>query len=211
MNNLIIFTRYPEPGKTKTRLIPLLGENGAALLHFEMIKYSLLQVQKLRQTMAVELEIHFAGGSEQLMQNCLGKGITYRQQQGQDLGERMRRAFQTCFAANMRSVVLIGTDCPDINQTILEEAFMALQDHDLVLGPATDGGYYLIGLNYLVPELFKGVPWGSSQVLEQTKTIAQAMGLKVSYLKYLSDIDRPEDLVIWRKYQASWSKLSDEN
>jgi rSAM/selenodomain-associated transferase 1 len=201
VNNLIIFTRYPEAGKTKTRLIPLLGKYGAASLQSEMMKHTLVQAKKLQQTTPVRVEVHFAGGNKQLMQNWLGSDIIYRQQQGEDLGERMMTSFQTCFAAKMKSVVIIGSDCPDVNNLTLAEAFTALQNHDLVLGPATDGGYYLIGLNYLIKKLFIGMDWGGSQVLKQTQNIARGLGLKIYFLAELNDIDRPEDLVIWEKYQ----------
>ena len=97
----------------------------------------------------------------------------------------------------MNAVVLIGTDCPDLNAQLIAEAFQALGEHDLVLGPAIDGGYYLIGLRRLIPELFTGIPWSTSAVLRQTLRIAQKLELAVAQLPLLSDVDRPEDLPIW--------------
>jgi hypothetical protein len=91
--------------------------------------------------------------------------------------------------------VIIGTDCPDLTIEILTQAFEALKQHDLVLGPAADGGYYLIGLRRLLPELFVEVSWGTSQVRQQTVEIAQSLDLAIAFLPLLNDIDRPEDLV----------------
>jgi rSAM/selenodomain-associated transferase 1 len=98
----------------------------------------------------------------------------------------------------MNSVVLIGIDCPDLNAKLMSEAFQALNHHDLVLGPARDGGYYLIGLNKLIPELFRDINWSTEVVLQQTKNIAHKLDLAVAYLPTLSDIDRPEDLSVWK-------------
>jgi hypothetical protein len=111
----------------------------------------------------------------------------------------MASAFQGSFETGMNSVVLIGTDCPDLNASLLAQAFQALKQHDLVLGPAEDGGYYLIGLRRLIPELFTGISWSTAEVLQQTQSIAQRLGLAVAYLPLLSDVDRPEDLWVWKQ------------
>jgi rSAM/selenodomain-associated transferase 1 len=190
---LIVFTRYPEPGKTKTRLIPVLGAEGAANLHRQLTETVITQVKELSNVL---VEVHFTGGNQQLMQAWLGENITYRQQIEGDLGLRIATAFQTAFNNGMEKVVIIGSDCPTLNSELIAEAFAALYQHELVLGPATDGGYYLIGLKRLIPELFTGINWGSSEVLQQTVKIAENMTLAVSYLTTLSDIDRSEDLAI---------------
>ena len=196
---LIIFTRYPEPGKTKTRLIPVLGAEGAATLQRQMTQHKLAEVQKLQAVSKLSVEVHFAGGNEQLMQDWLGSSITYQQQSEGDIGCRMASAFEASFEGRMNRVVLIGTDCPDLNAHLLVEAFQALEQHDLVLGPAEDGGYYLIGLRRLIPELFTGISWSTAEVLQQTQTMAQKLGLSAGYLPLLSDVDRPEDLWVWNQ------------
>jgi hypothetical protein len=194
---LIIFTRYPEPGKTKTRLIPVLGAEGAAILQRQMTEQKLSEVKKLQSFYPLLVEVHFTGGNEQLMQTWLGSSITYKKQSEGDIGKRMAAAFQAAFEEGMNSVVLIGIDCPDLNAKLMSEAFQALNHHDLVLGPAKDGGYYLIGLNKLIPELFRDINWSTEVVLQQTKNIAHKLNLAVAYLPTLSDIDRPEDLSVW--------------
>jgi rSAM/selenodomain-associated transferase 1 len=196
-NCLIIFTRYPEPGKTKTRLIPALGKEGAAMLQRQMTEQKLAQAKKLQTYIPVSLEIHFAGGNEQLMQNWLGENITYKQQSEGDIGCRMVSAFHESFKTGTKQVVLIGTDCPELNAKLMSQAFEALIQDDLVLGPALDGGYYLIGLNRIIPELFTGISWSTTEVLSQTLTIAEKLELAVAFLPTLSDVDRPEDLAVW--------------
>jgi rSAM/selenodomain-associated transferase 1 len=198
---LIIFSRYPEPGTTKTRMIRVLGATGAANLQRQMTEHTLKQVQQLQESGSVEVEIHFTGGNYKLMSEWLGTNLTYYSQVAGDLGKRMESAFAQAFQKGKQKVVTIGIDCPDLNPSILKSAFEALQKQDLVLGAAEDGGYYLIGLNRLIPELFKNISWGSDRVLAQTEAIVQRLGLNIAYLPQLRDIDRPEDLSIWQKYQ----------
>jgi uncharacterized protein len=192
---LIIFTRYPEPGKTKTRLIPVLGAAGAAKLQQQMTEEKLAEACKLQSSYPISIEVHFTGCNQQLIQDWLGNNI-YRKQSEGDIGCRMAMAFQSAFSSGINRVVLIGIDCPDLTTDLMAEAFQALKSHDLVLGPAQDGGYYLIGLNQLIPQLFTGISWSTAVVLQQTQKIAQKLQLSVGYLPTLSDIDRPEDLAI---------------
>ncbi|MFB2917962.1 MULTISPECIES: TIGR04282 family arsenosugar biosynthesis glycosyltransferase [Aerosakkonema] len=193
---LILFTRYPEPGKAKTRLIPVLGAEGAANLHRQMTENAIAQIKKLQSSDFLSVEVHFTGGNFPLMQEWLGNEITYRQQAEGDIGFRMASAFQTAFSNNIDNVIIIGSDCPALNDQILAQAFQALQQHDLVLGPATDGGYYLIGLRHFIPQLFTDISWSTSEVFRQTVEIADRLNLAAAYLTELSDVDRPEDLSI---------------
>ena len=192
--HLIIFTRYPEPGKTKTRLIPALGEEGAANLQRQMTEQTIAKVKQLVNFISLSFEIRFVGGDIQLIENWLGSDLKYQEQGAGNLGYRMARAFQSAFNNGNKYVVIIGIDCPNLSLDIIIQAFEKLTKNDLVIGPATDGGYYLIGLSKFIPELFREINWGSAQVLEKTLTIAQFLNLVVGYLPILSDIDRPEDL-----------------
>ena len=197
---LIIYSRYPEPGKTKTRMIPALGAEGAAQLQRRMTEHTLETARKSKSDRDISIEVHFAGGNEQLMSDWLGKDIKHIPQVFGDLGDKMNYSFTQSLDFNSQRVVIIGIDCPDINIDILNNAFNSLQNNDLVLGVAEDGGYYLIGLNKTIPQLFQSIDWGTEKVLNQTKAIAQRLNLKTKYLTTLSDIDRPEDLHIWQKY-----------
>ena len=197
---LIIFSRYPQPGKTKTRMIPALGEKGAADLQREMTEHTLKTATRLALSRKIAIEIHFAGGDTKLMSQWLGEELYYVLQAAGDLGDKMRSAFEGAFDSGSQRIVIIGIDCPDLNSTILNQAFDALQQQDLVLGPAEDGGYYLIGLSHRVTQLFQNIDWGTDQVFEQTVKLAQQQQLDVHYLPFLADVDRPEDLSIWQKY-----------
>lgn len=192
--HLIIFTRYPEPGTTKTRLIPALGAQGAAELHRQLAEGTLSQARRLQASASISLEVRFTGGTTRQMQEWLGVDLTYRLQGNGDLGERMSQALTEAFQAAIEQAVIIGTDCPSLDEVLLAKAFDRLHQNDLVLGPAQDGGYYLIGVRCEYPELFTNIHWGSDRVFEQTLAIAQRLNLSIATLPELPDIDRPEDL-----------------
>jgi rSAM/selenodomain-associated transferase 1 len=195
---LIIFTRYPEAGKTKTRLIPVLGAKGAADFHKKMTEETLKKALQLATKISVNIEVHFCGGNQQLMLEWLGKDLIFREQVEGDLGLKMQAAFAQVFQQNNnQKVIIIGTDCPNLNELILKKAFASLENNDLVIGPATDGGYYLIGLNRLIVDLFININWGTSEVLKTTEKIAHKLCLKISKLPVLNDIDNPEDLQLF--------------
>ncbi len=207
---LIIFTRYPVPGQAKTRLIPALKAWGAADLHRQMTEHTLAQVRQFRATNPLSIEVHYAGSRDHnRMADWLGADLVYQLQSGADLGERMVQSLRSVFDSSLQSghdrhpgAIIIGTDCPGINPALLKLAFEHLHSADLVLGPAIDGGYYLIGLSRLIPELFVGINWSTVEVLRQTVEIANQLGLKVAYLPSLADIDRPEDLPVWEEINS---------
>ena len=196
---LVIFTRYPEPGKTKTRLIPALGPEGAADLHRQMVDSTLTWARQLKNNSAISLEVRTEGGDEYQIRQWLGSDIPCCPQGNGDLGARMAQAFTEAFSAGMARVIIVGTDCPGLTGDLVQTAFEALMDNDVVLGPAKDGGYYLIGLRKPVPHLFEGIPWGTGDVLPKTLRIATNLNLQVFLLDALEDVDRPEDLAIWEQ------------
>ena len=202
--HLIVFTRYPEPGVTKTRLIPKLGERGAAALQRRMTQHVLDHVREFASQMdgALSVEVRFDGGDARRMAAAFGDECRYIQQGDGDLGERMWRAFRDAERDGKARTVIIGSDCPAITPHVLRDAFDQLERDDLVLGPASDGGYYLIGLRQPEQELFKGIAWGTSSVYEQTLAIAHAESLSTKLLPELSDVDRPEDLREWDRLVA---------
>jgi hypothetical protein len=197
--HLIIFTRYPEPGKTKTRLIPVLGSVGAANLQRQMTEHTIFQVKELQKLIDISVEVRFAGGDLQLMQDWLGLDLVYQSQGEGDLGLRMARSLFEAFQFGAEKAIIIGTDCPGVNAQVLATAFDKLHTFELVLGPAIDGGYYLIGLRQPIPELFANIEWGTAQVFQKTVEIAQKLNLSYVNLTPLADVDRPEDLPIWEK------------
>jgi len=194
---LILFTRYPEPGTTKTRLVPVLGKEGAARLQRRMTERTAAAARALARARGAAVRVAFSGGDAARMRRWLGNSVTFAPQAGADLGERMLHALKEAFAAGHRRVVLAGTDCPELGTTVLADAFDALPGHDLVLGPACDGGYYLIGMKRAIPALFTGIPWSTSAVFERTRAAAE--GLRVACTPALSDVDCPEDLAVWQR------------
>ncbi len=128
------------------------------------------------------------------MASWLGEGFIYRPQGPGDLGRKMLRAFRGAFREGSEMAALVGSDLPGLGLRIVEEAFGFLRRADLVLGPARDGGYYLVGMKAPCPGLFEGIPWGTALVLEETLARAQRLGLGVELLEPLADVDRPEDL-----------------
>jgi len=169
-NHISIFTRYPEEGKTKTRLIPALGAKGASELQKKMTVHVMKRVRQFADSYPVSPQIQYEGGNNSLMKEWLGPGLEYSPQSGHDLGEKMANAFIEGFQNNFERVVIIGTDCPQLGTHHIESAFNALRVRDLVFGPAQDGGYYLIGLKKpdsmaVVPKLFENIEWVHSVLL----------------------------------------------
>ena len=198
-DTLIIFTRYPEPGNVKNRLIPVLGKDGAAILQNDMAKHALETARNFATTDGIILEVHYNGGDERKMEALFGTKLSFIPQEGIDLGEKMHASFLRAFIGGSQRVVLIGTDCPGISTAILRQAFCALDGCDCVIGPSADGGYYLIGLKGPMPEIFRSIPWGTGKVLKHTYEILKGLGLQVVLLDRLPDIDRPEDLPSWHE------------
>jgi uncharacterized protein len=203
---LIIFTRYPKTGSTKTRLIPLLGAKGAANLQRKMTEHTLLRMKGLTASNDFTIEIRYDGGNEEVMKQWLGSEFEYASQGGGDIGERMQRAFEDAFKSGAATVVIIGTDIPDLTAVDITSAFAVLKQKNMVLGPAKDGGYYLIGFQKnafspAVGDLFTGITWGERDVLKKTLKIATGLGFSYSLLKEMDDVDRPEDISTWERSQ----------
>ena len=196
-SNLLIFCKYPLAGKAKTRLIPALGAEVAAQLHRRLAESAIGMARSWKQISLEKVNritVHYTGAGEKDFYSWLGSDLDYQEQPTGNLGQRMGTAFESAFKCGIEQAIGIGTDVPTLTATILQQADKNLEDHDLVLGPAADGGYYLIGMNSFHPELFVGIDWGTGHVYRQTQEIASQMGLRVVTLPVLSDIDRPEDL-----------------
>ncbi|MFH0822181.1 MAG: TIGR04283 family arsenosugar biosynthesis glycosyltransferase [Pseudomonadota bacterium] len=194
---IIVFCRYPEPGKTKTRLVPALGAQGAADYHKLLTEVTVDKARDLcRSHRNRTVEIHRTGGNGALMREWLGSDVAFIEQPAGDLGHRMRSAFENAFRRGAQKVLMIGTDVPGLSVAILESALTELRSHDVVLGPSEDGGYYLIGLSRLHGDLFEGVRWGTGAVMLETLKIAEEKGLSYATLPLLKDVDRPEDVIL---------------
>lgn len=189
---LLVFTRVPVSGQTKTRLIPLLGAQGAAEFHQTILLSTLAEANASNFT---TVEIWCATENEHpFLKQCeLDYSCAMKIQQGNDLGERMHHAAEITLAENA-FVVLIGSDCPAITTDILNQSYQHLSDgKDVVLGPASDGGYYLIGVKKPNSCIFQDITWGKGNVAERTRQNFTELGLDYVELEELSDIDTPED------------------
>ena len=149
MKKLLIFTRYPNPGFVKKRLIPALGRQGAADIHRQMTEHLIKKVVPLKPH--IDICIYHDSQDNAKVEKWLGGNYKYYRQCEKDLGERMSTAFRQSLTHGTPKVVLIGSDCPGITTDIINKAYEALDNHDLVIGPAHDGGYYLIGMKSLHP------------------------------------------------------------
>ncbi len=188
-------TRYPEPGRCKKRLAKHIGAEDAAEIHRRLAERTLEVCRAFRKESGAELVVLYSGGSRFLMENWLGKNTRLLRQKGAHLGERMKQGFDWAFYRGAKRVVLVGTDCPELSKDVLLEGFSLLSQCDLVLGPARDGGYYLIGLGRPCSALFENISWGSSKVLDETIQKARAVGLSTRFTRALSDLDTVEDLL----------------
>jgi rSAM/selenodomain-associated transferase 1 len=199
---LAVFARAPVAGECKTRLIPLLGNDGAARLQADLITRALATVSEVA---AREITLWLDGDPASVtltIAPVLARAAVSLQvalQRGADLGERMQYAFATTLARHARCV-LIGTDCPELTPDDVRRAAAALNHNDVVLQPAFDGGYVLIGLRAPQPGLFAGVTWGEATVMAQTQQRIASAGLRAEVLPPRSDLDTPED---YRRLLAS--------
>lgn len=192
---LILFGRYPVPGRTKTRLIPVLGPLGAAEIQ-RLWTERILSL--LRRSCLAPVDFAFTGGTIEQMRRWLGKGsVHFVPQSRGDLGRRMEQAMARAFAQGARQVVLTGTDIPGMTVSHLSEAFNLLNYHDVVLGPTRDGGYWLVG-SRRPQAIFNYIAWGTPMVLRQTLARLEKAGRSVALLEPLNDIDTEADL---RQYQ----------
>ena len=189
LNQLVIFVKAPRPGLVKTRLARSIGANEACAAYRTLMETLLRNMEKMP---GVELRFTPDDAAPEI-QGWLRKGWKSRPQGPGDLGERLQRAFAEAFAEGAKTVVLIGSDCPAITREDIHTASSKLKEHDLILGPAVDGGYWLIGLRSPQPELFKGMPWSTDMVLGETLRRARAMNLSVDLLRILADIDTKRD------------------
>ncbi len=193
---LIIFAKAPVAGDVKTRLCPPLTPDEAASLHGSLVldiieRGALLKGCEQILAGAPDAEHPFFRAMKARFK------IPILDQRGDDLGSRMAQAFQTALGNPYQSGIIIGTDIPGITVSILSAAFKSLEEHDVVMGPTEDGGYYLIGLKKNVPELFENIAWSTDTVFSVTQEKAKELGLSLKVLPKLRDIDTEDDLYIF--------------
>ncbi|MBK8053595.1 MAG: TIGR04282 family arsenosugar biosynthesis glycosyltransferase [Saprospiraceae bacterium] len=197
-DKLIIFIKNPIVGKVKTRIAAGSDDDQALIIYKKLLKIT----RKITTTLNVDKYLFYSDAISLDDDWDNNKYIKKKQADG-DLGHRMFHAFQTCFSsqANFDSkVLIIGSDCPYITPALIENAFSALDDHDVVIGPTKDGGYYLLGMKKLHQALFYGVNWSSDTVFNTTLEKIKNNGLSYTQTTLLNDIDTYED---WVEFQMS--------
>jgi rSAM/selenodomain-associated transferase 1 len=190
---ILIFAKVPEPGRVKTRLIPLLGAQGAADLHARLLADT---VARLAPAGLAPVELWCAPdpGCASFSELANRYPLGLHPQRGADLGERMLDAAADALTRS-GAVVLVGTDCPPLGRAYLARALTELRAADAVLGPAEDGGYVLLGIKTAAPVLFSSIPWGTDRVAAVTRDRMGALGWSWAELPVLWDLDRPDDLI----------------
>ena len=186
-NLLIIFTKNPELGKCKTRLAKSIGETAA----LEVYKKLLQHTAKVTQDLSADKVVFY--NIEPIDQDDFSSTyFSKKTQRGDDLGEKMSNAFQEGFQNNYEKVVIIGSDLYDLQTRDIDEAFLQLTHNDYVIGPAKDGGYYLLGMKKFTPEVFQEINWSTATVLKETLHILK--NKKVALLTQKNDIDTIDDI-----------------
>jgi len=190
LNGLIIFTKNPKLGKVKTRIAQEAGDKETLKIYLELCAITQKAIKNVDcqkfvfYSDLIEYDDEWSGSFQKKLQV------------GDDLGTRMLNAFKEIIVPASKLVV-IGTDCPYLKGSTIENAFLTLDDSDVVIGPSQDGGYYLMGMKTVYPELFKNIPWSTDQVFQITIDRCEKLGLSVGLLEILSDIDYLED---WKNY-----------
>jgi uncharacterized protein len=206
---LLVFAKTPKPGKVKTRLLAAVSADVAAGLHAGCIEDTLRLARKMR---GCDAFVFAAGGTGHFRRLVTKQGSSARMQvlpqRGAELGARMENAFRKCFAMGYREVVVIGTDTPWMGVERVRRAFTVLKGNDVVIGPAEDGGYYLMGMRKMVPEIFRGIPWSTERVLELTLQKIVALKLRTKLLRRDFDLDRPEDLKRAARMLKRWPRVA---
>jgi hypothetical protein len=184
---LVLFARYPTAGAAKTRLIPALGAEGAAQVHRQLTERTLAVLL----SSGLPVELHFTGATQADFRNWLGDGFILVEQAKGDLTDRLMASLYPA------PVIFFGSDTPALATHHVAHAVSALETHPAVLGPADDGGYYLIGMQSPMPELLSDMPWSTDQVMPETLRRLAEAGNSPALLETLHDCDRPEDLKRW--------------
>lgn len=194
-NALIIFTRNPELGKCKTRLAKTLGDQAALNIYKYLLQHTVNVSKKVNAT-------RYVFYSETIPQNDIWDCTYFNKmlQKGNNLGERMQNAFEYLFHSGYKNVLIIGSDLLDLNETIVEQGFEKLEANDIVIGPAEDGGYYLLGMKRRHENIFKNKDWGTQNV--RIETLKDLEDCSVSLLQELNDIDTFEDMKHYKQLKT---------
>lgn len=194
-NALIVFVKNPESGKVKTRLALGSSNKQALEIYLQLLNHTLNESKQLSNCEKYVFYSDKIESNDEWAKN----GFIQVLQKGNDLGERMKNAFQHLFSKGHQNCIIIGSDCPQINTEILDIAFNKMKDHDAVIGPANDGGYYLLGIKNLFEQVFENKAWSSTSVFLETMKDFKDLSLNTYILPELIDIDTIEDYIAFQR------------
>lgn len=197
-NALIIFAKVAIPGKTKTRLAQGIGNDEAMRIYNLLVRYTQIITSKVKAKRYIFYTPHI-----QKNDGWVDSLFTKKMQSEGNLGNRMKSAFDQIFRHHEKAVI-IGTDCGELTSLDMEEAFVKLDDSDVVFGPANDGGYYLLGMKKVIPELFDDMPWSEDHLLSESTSICQKIDISYQLLEEKIDVDYVED---WLKVKENVEKI----
>ena len=193
-NALILFVKYPQPGKVKTRLAQSVGFEKAAKMYKELVEKNVREIRSLSPSVCDCWIAYDPPDHEGPTRLWLGQDFDYLAQQGEDLTQRLTHATSQLFERGYESVAVLGSDTQNLSSALICQGFEELKKYDVVIGPARDGGYYLIGLKQNDPMIFKGIAWSTSTVLKETIAKIKALKWEHYLLKELSDLDELTDV-----------------
>ncbi len=193
---LIIFTKFPHPGKVKTRLAATIGHE-KAIKFFKVCAENIFNIAH-GLNKSIETYLFYQSTKNlQAIKKWIGKEFTFLPQSGGDLGNKMTKAFEKVFEKGKSKAIIVGTDIPDIDSNLLRDAFKALDSHDIVIGPSYDGGYYLLGMKKFIPGLFVNIEWSTDSVYNSTVKIINNLNYNYFELPRLHDVDTEMELLNW--------------
>jgi uncharacterized protein len=203
---IIVFVRAPESGRVKTRLAAELGSDDALGIYRRLAEHTLSVARQVRDAHVVVC--YTPEDARAAVAAWLGDDVALRAQRDADLGVRMAGAIEEALTGGAGAVAIVGTDCPGLDPQLIERAFAELANADVVLGPAMDGGYYLLAVKRNHPALFDGIPWSSPDTLAETLSAAADAGLRIALLEKRRDIDTAADWAAWCGEAPEWGSYS---
>jgi len=199
---LLIFVKFPQRGMVKTRLAKDTGAYFATEFYRICTEHILSETKKLKKENFTAYIYCYSNSEVEMVSGWVGKEFIVKAQIDGDLGERMSRSFNEIFHEGFSKVLIIGTDVPDITSDLINSAALKLDKSDFVIGPSSDGGYYLLGMNRPITEIFHEINWSTSIVLQNTLDKIKSLELKVDLIDELIDIDTKNDLINWMKIRS---------
>lgn len=195
---LVLMARLPIPGQVKTRLAESIGAGQACAIYRACVEHAVEQIRQVPSPAQAVVAVADPGGLDQA-RRWLGPDLTLWQQQGDDLSARLQSVFDRAARERCAGAIVLASDTPELSTELLCEAAAALETHQAVIGPATDGGYYLLGLRRCPPAFFSHMPWSTERVLSETEYRLRTLGWSCRSLAPLADLDTAQDLRGWRE------------